>query len=144
MGRVGAPGGAAGRGRARLGANGIVRPGNKSPASPPRHRENVVSTFLQKQEQADFFLTERGTKLFKPALDQLLISGLSPGRNARFVPGCRQVKRRLLVSVNPFHERHVREDRGMYRCPFGSVNPFYAGHVQAYQTFPLGANRTPQ
>ena len=47
---VGAPGGAAGRRRARLGANRIIRPGNKSPPFPPRHRRNVASTYLQKHE----------------------------------------------------------------------------------------------
>ena len=49
-GRVGAPGGAAGRGRARLGANRTIRPGNKGPPYPPRHRRNVASTSLQKHE----------------------------------------------------------------------------------------------
>ena len=53
-GRVGAPGGAAGRGRARLGANRIIRPGNKSPPFPPRHRRNVASTSLQKHELMNF------------------------------------------------------------------------------------------
>ena len=56
----GAPGGAAGRGQARLSANGIVCPDNKSPASLPRHRGNIVSTSFQRQEQADFFKIERG------------------------------------------------------------------------------------
>ena len=42
--RVGAPGGAAGRGRARLGANRIIRPRNKSLPFPPRHRKNFAST----------------------------------------------------------------------------------------------------
>ena len=38
-GRVGAPGGAAVRGRAILGANRTIRPRNKSPPYPHRHRE---------------------------------------------------------------------------------------------------------
>ena len=37
-GRVGARGGAAGRGQAGLGANRTVRPGNKGPSYPPRKR----------------------------------------------------------------------------------------------------------
>ena len=41
-GRVGAPGGTAGRGRAGLGANRFVRPGNTSPVYPPRDRRNVA------------------------------------------------------------------------------------------------------
>ena len=38
VGQVGAPGGPAGRGRARLCANGIIRRGSKNPGSPARHR----------------------------------------------------------------------------------------------------------
>ena len=37
------------------------------------------------------------------------IRGLSAGREALFLPGCRPVERRLFVSVNRFHARHVRE-----------------------------------
>ena len=62
-GRVGAPGGAAGRGRARLRANRIIRPGNKSPPSPPRHRRNVASTSLQKHEQTKSYVNRRGNKI---------------------------------------------------------------------------------
>ena len=51
-------------------------------------------------------LTDGGTK---SAVDQRFISGLSPGRKARFVPGCRKVGRRFYASVNPSHARHVRE-----------------------------------
>ena len=42
-------------------------------------------------------------------VDHRFISGLSPGREARVVPGCRTVQRHLFVSVNPVHARHVRE-----------------------------------
>ena len=62
-GRVGALGGAAGRGRARLGANRIIRPGNKSPPYPPRHRRNVASMSLQKHEQAKSHVNRRRNKI---------------------------------------------------------------------------------
>ena len=42
-------------------------------------------------------------------VDQQLTSGLSAGREARFVPGCRPAERRLFVPLNPFHAEHVRE-----------------------------------
>ena len=38
-----------------------------------------------------------------------MTTGLSPRREALFVPGCWPVYRRLFVSVNSFHARHVRE-----------------------------------
>ena len=38
-----------------------------------------------------------------------LTSGLSPGREALFVPRCWPIYRCLLISLNPFHARHVRE-----------------------------------
>ena len=41
-GRVGAPGGTAGRGRTGLGANRTVRPGDEGPSYPPRHRRHVA------------------------------------------------------------------------------------------------------
>ena len=37
-----------------------------------------------------------------------------------FVPGCRPVYRRLFVSVNPFHARHVREKSGLGTISQGS------------------------
>ena len=55
-GRVGAPGGATGRGRARLGADRTSRPGNKGPLYLPRHRLNVASTSFQKHEQAKSYV----------------------------------------------------------------------------------------
>ena len=50
-GRVGAPGGAPGRGWARFGAKRTIRPGNKSPWYAPRHRRNVASACFHKHEQ---------------------------------------------------------------------------------------------
>ena len=38
-----------------------------------------------------------------------MTTGLSPGRQARFVPGCPLVDRRLFVSANPSHSKDVRE-----------------------------------
>ena len=61
-GKVGAPGGAARRGRARLGANRTIRPGNKSPPFPLRHRRNVASTSLQKHDQAKSYINRRRNK----------------------------------------------------------------------------------
>ena len=58
--------------------------------------------------------TDRGTK---PAVDNRLITDLSPVREALFVPGCRPVERRLFVSVNPFHARHVREFSKYFEFP---------------------------
>ena len=49
--RDGAHGGLAGRGRAGLGANRTVRPGNKPGLYPPKHRKHVSSS-PQKHEQA--------------------------------------------------------------------------------------------
>ena len=39
------------------------------------------------------------------------VSGLTAGREALFVPGCRPVDRRLFVPGNLFHARHVWEHR---------------------------------
>ena len=55
-GRVGAPGGAAGRGRARLRASIIIRPENKIPPFPPSHLINVSSTSSQNNEQAKSYV----------------------------------------------------------------------------------------
>ena len=55
-GRVSAHGGAAGRGRAGLGANRIVRPEDKRPANLPRHRRKYARTSLQKHEQAKSYV----------------------------------------------------------------------------------------
>ena len=61
-GQVCAPGGAAGRGRARWGANKTICPGNEGPAYPPRHRRNIASTSLQKHEQAKSYVNRRRNK----------------------------------------------------------------------------------
>ena len=53
--RDGAHGGLAGRGRAGLDANITVRPGNKPPPHPPKHRRHVSSS-PQKHEQAKSYV----------------------------------------------------------------------------------------
>ena len=62
-GRVGAPGGAAARGRARLSANRTIRQGNKGPPYLPKHRRNDALTFLQKHEQAKSYVNRRRSKI---------------------------------------------------------------------------------
>ena len=46
--------------------------------------------------------------------NQQLTSGLSPGREALFVRGCRPVDRRLFCFCKPFHARHVQEQRAPF------------------------------
>ena len=91
-GRVGEPGGAARRGRARLGANRSIRPGNKGPSYFPKHRRHVASTSLEKHEQAKSYVNRRRKQT----------SGLSAGREALFVLGCRPVEQRLFRLCKPF------------------------------------------
>ena len=62
-GRVGAPGGAAVRGRAILGANRTIRPRIKSPPYPPRHRRNIAPTSFQKHEHAKSYVNRRRNKI---------------------------------------------------------------------------------
>ena len=113
-GRGGAPGGAAGRSRARLGANRNVRPDKQKV-----HRtfQCIEETSLQRlprsTNERNPMLTGGGTK---PAVDpRFLTSSLLvyhrfvTGAEVLVVPGCRPVERRLYVSVNPFHVRHVGE-----------------------------------
>ena len=59
--RDGAHGGVAGRGRAGLDANRTVRPGNKPPSHPPKHRRHVASS-PQKHEQAKSYVNRWGNK----------------------------------------------------------------------------------
>ena len=57
-------------------------------------------------------------------LDERLIRSLNAGREALFVLGSRPVDRRLVVSVNSFHARHVREQLGRtYNITDGSELP---------------------
>ena len=68
----------------------------------------------------------------KSPVDEQFIRGLTAGREAVFVPGCRPVDRRLFVSVNPFHARRVRES--VFGCctmnlKFFTINCFYTEYV---------------
>ena len=64
-------------------------------------------------------LTDGGRK---PAVDPRLITGLTAGRKALFVPGCRPVERRFFVSVNLSPAMHVRKTR-TYHGRVGSGRP---------------------
>ena len=63
-----------------------------------------------KHEQAKFYVNRWRNKArgWQP-VHLRLITGLSPGRKALFVSGCRPVKQRLFVSVNSFHAAHVQQ-----------------------------------
>ena len=75
-----------------------------------KHRRHVASTSLEKHEQAKFYANRWRNQISGlSAVYQRFISGLSAGRGALFVPGCRPVEQRLYISVNPFHARYVRE-----------------------------------
>ena len=63
VGRVIAPGGAAGRGRARLRANRIIRPRNNSPPFSPRNSKQISSTCFRKHEQAKSYSNRRRNKI---------------------------------------------------------------------------------
>ena len=99
-----------GGGRAGLDANRTVRLGDKPPSYSPKHRRHVAWTTLQKHEQAKSYVNRwrNKTRGWQPVHNRF-IRDLSAGREALFVPGCWPVDRRLFVSVNPFHARHVRE-----------------------------------
>ena len=67
---VGAPGGAARRGRAKFGANRTIHPKN-----PPKNRRKVAWAFLQKHKQAKSYLKNDGGT--KAGVDPPLITGAS-------------------------------------------------------------------
>ena len=67
------------------------------------------------------------TRGFSPVY-HWFINGLSAGREALFVFGCRPVYRCLFVSVNFFHARHVRENSNKSRAGrFGAAHGRAAG-----------------
>ena len=99
-GRVGAPGGA-----------GSGKIGCQQKYSPRKQKSTVLSKASRKH-RFNVSPEARTTEILcKPTEEQndRLTRGLSAGREALFDPGCRPVERRLFVSVNPFHARHVRE-----------------------------------
>ena len=67
--------------------------------------EAKTSEFLRKPTKEQNQRLTRGRRPVHPRF----IRGLSARREALFVSGCRPLERRLFVSVNPFHARHVRE-----------------------------------
>ena len=125
-----------GQGRAGLFANRTVRLGNNPSSHHPKYRRHVAWTSVQKHEQAKSYVNRwRNKTRGWTAVHPRFISGLSAGREALFRAGCRPVERRLFVSVNPFHARHVRENnknterRGLSRverqyCPSNRSSRF--------------------
>ena len=108
-GRVGAPDGAAGRSRTKLGADRNYSPKKQRSPVPPKasikRRFNVfpearTSEILCKPTEEQNQRLTRGL----PAVDNRFISGT----RTAFCPGCRPVERRLFVSLNSSHARHVR------------------------------------
>ena len=81
-GRVGAPSGAAGRGRARLGANRIIRPGNKKSTGPSKASKKRRSNVSPEARTSEI--------LCKPTEEQnqRLTLGFSPVYH-RFISGTR-------------------------------------------------------
>ena len=78
----------------------------------PRKKKSTVPSKASKKRRLNVSPEARTSEILcKPTEEQnqRLTTGLAAGRGARFVPGCRPVERRLFVSVNPFHARHVRE-----------------------------------
>ena len=105
-GRLGAHGGAAGRGRARLGANSTVRSGDKGPSCSQVIDKTKSERLSRSTNKRNLMSTEKG---IKPAVDNRLIAvyprfirSVSAGREARFVPGCRLVNRRFFCLWEPF------------------------------------------
>ena len=104
-GRVGAPGGVAGRGRARLGANRTIRPGKKStvPSKRSKKRRFIVSSEARTREI-----------LCKPAKQNNRLTTVISAVYHR------DEKRALFLAAGqwndtflfPFHARHVREWKG--------------------------------
>ena len=102
--------GGAGRRWAKQGADISVALEANSPSGPPAHCRQLFRTSLRKHEQRKSYVNRwRNKTRGWPAVYHRLIRGLSPGPRALFVAGCWPVYRRLFVSVNPFHARHVRE-----------------------------------
>ena len=89
----GAPSGAAGRGRARCGANRNIPPGNKGPQYHPKNRKNVARMSPQKHKQRYSYVTEGGTK---STVYHRFITSLYAGRKAFFVPAADQWNDALL------------------------------------------------
>ena len=93
-GQVGAPGGAAGRGRAGLDANNTFRLWDKGPPYPPKHRRNVAPTSFQKHEQAKSYVNRMREQ------SKQLTRGLS-AVYLRFITGTRSALSSWLLTSGP-------------------------------------------
>ena len=107
--------GASGQGARRGGGAGPGRTGRRQNSS-PRRQASLAPPKASKKRFPNVSPEARTSKILckpnagtKSPVDKRFVSDLSPGRETLFVPGCRPVGRRLFVSVNPFHARHVRE-----------------------------------
>ena len=118
--------GGSGRGARRSGRARSSKIGCQQNYSPRKERSPVRSKASKKRRFNDSPEARTSKMLCKPTEEQnqQLTTGLSAGREALFVPGCRPVERRLFFSVNPFHARHVRE-------PVESKTRTYHGRVEA-------------
>ena len=112
--------GGSGRSARRSGRAGSGKIGCQQNYSPRKQKSTVPSKASKKRRFNVSPEARTSEILCKPTEEQnqrltrglyRFISGLSAGREALFVPGCRPVERRLFVSVNPFHARHVRESK---------------------------------
>ena len=103
--------GGSGRSARRSGWAGSGKIGCQQNGSPRKQKSTVPSKAWKKRRFNVPPEARTSEILCKPTGEQnpRLITGLSAGREALFVPGCRPVEQRLFVFVNPFHARHVRE-----------------------------------
>ena len=121
-----------GRGARRIGGAGPGRTGRRQNSS-PRRQESLVPPKASKTGLLNVSPEARTSEILckpnagtKSPVDKRFVSGLTAGREALFVPGCRPVDRRFFASVNPFHARHVWE----YKLgnPVHQGRPAGAGH----------------
>ena len=104
-----------GRGARRIGGAGPGRTGRRQNSS-PRRQESLVPPKASKTGLLNVSPEARTSEILckpnagtKSPVDKWFVSGVTAGREALFVPGCRPVDRCFFASVNPFHARHVRK-----------------------------------
>ena len=103
--------GGSGRSARRSGRAGSDKIGCQQDYS-PRKQKSIVPSKASKKRCFNVSPEARTSEIPCKQMEERndrLTRGLSRGREALFVPGCRPVEQRLFVSVNPFHARHVRE-----------------------------------
>ena len=110
----------------RAGRYGAAHGGTARPGGDGQHRtpttglfaQEITNTLIPRRGKNDFLGVFWKNEQWKPyvnrwrkktAVDPRLITGLTAGRKALFLPGCQPVERRLFVFVNPYHARNVRE-----------------------------------